>query len=188
MVEGDVTSVPGVNMGALKFNSRAKVVLERFNTSCLESMCEITVSLWLKYWLTNSDQNQTFLDIHGLFTLFQPKGNTMEMAANVHSHPDTFITNIFDSPAGIWNHYTIIMSKRESIIYRNKQQVQIIKRNFTTLSINNKHDPLNGLITLSGGDAQAEYDDLVISNRELLTSHISDIMTSYTGRIFPSPL
>lgn len=186
VVKGDVTPIPGVNMGALKTtgDTGSMVVLERFNTSCLKknSGCDLTVSLWLRYWLMNSDKNQTFLDINGLLSVYQPKGTVMQLAAKVFSTDVRFCVNMFNSPAGIWSHYTIVISVLESQIYRNGKHVPIIKRNFTTLSASSLNYPDNGLIRLSPGGAKADYDDLVISGIALDELQIKNTMAAYTGK------
>lgn len=186
-VKGDITRVLGVNMHALRTggDETSMVTLERFDTSCLAApkYCHLTVSLWLKYWLLNTDRNQTFFDIKGLLTLYQPNGTVTQLATKVYSNNVRFAVNLFNSPAEVWSHYIIVISVFESQIYRNGKLVNVLQRNFTTLSAN-INDPQSGLITLSPGGARAEYDDLVIMKNALIQQDIDKITAAYTGTSF----
>lgn len=181
--KGDVTRTLGVNMHGLKTrgDEASTITLERFNISCLSGpkYCHLTVSLWLKYWLLNTNRNQTFLEIKGLLTLYQPDGKVNRLVAKVYSNSLKYIENLFDAPAEIWNHYIIVISVYESQIYRNGKSVHVFQRNITTFS-----SPVNdqtGLITLSPEGAIAEYDDLVIMKNGLIQQEVDNIISAYTG-------
>jgi hypothetical protein len=180
---GNVTSALGVNDGALKSNGLlgSQIELGNYSTACLSSSCTISIGLWLKYWPTTvNSQNQTFLDIQGMFTLFQPESST-QLAIKMFTKRDYVCNYVFNSTTHIWSQFFVTLNAADEVnIYKNG----ILLTEFVTkqceVEVNPARDP-NGLITLSNGGALAEYDDLVIWNTGLSVIQIADIFKSYTG-------
>ncbi|XP_031573116.1 uncharacterized protein LOC116307107 isoform X2 [Actinia tenebrosa] len=180
----NVTSSIGVNGGALKSNGllESQIELGYYDTSCLSSVCTISIALWLKYWpSTISGRSQTFLDIHGLFTLFQPGNSSTQLGIKAFTSAGHVCNYVFNATTHIWSQIFIINSAQVIDIYRNG----LLVTEFVQKHCWNTPTPApaaSGLITLNKGGALAEYDDLVIWNTSLSEMQIKDIFKSYTEK------
>lgn len=170
----------GVNGGALKSNGSlgSHIQLGNYDTSCLSSTCTISVGLWLKYWpATTNGQSHTFLDIHGLFTLFQPQSTSVQLGIKAFPSTSHSCDILFNATAHIWSQIFVTINAARSIrIYINGLLVDE-----KSCGVPISGGAASGLITLNKDGALAEYDDLVIWNTALSEIQIKDIFKFYTG-------
>lgn len=154
------------------------IELGNYDTSCLSSACKISIGLWLKYWPTTvSGQFQTFLEIQGLFTLFQPGDTSTQLGIKAFKDTNKVCRFVFNLTTHIWSQIFVTINP-DIRIYRNGLLVtEFVQEHCTAVS----NPSASGLITLNKDEALAEYDDLVIWNTCLTEIQIKDIFKSYTG-------